>query len=118
MSRTARTLSYAGDPTAPGIMYSIFARVGGPDSSPVQADTMLRIDSGNVIGDNFWLWRADHTVSGAVKNGANPSAHGAIITGDDVTLYGLAVEHTLQDLVQWSGDRGTTIFFQSELPCM
>ena len=30
--------------------------------------------------------------------------------------YGLAVEHALGDLVQWSGERGRTYFFQSELP--
>ena len=27
----------------------------------VQVDTMVRILSGNVIGDNLWLWRADHS---------------------------------------------------------
>lgn len=32
-------------------------------------------------------------------------------------MYGLAVEHTLEDLVQWSGNNGQTFFFQSELPC-
>jgi len=31
-------------------------------------------------------------------------------------MYGLAVEHTLGDLTQWSGERGRTYFYQSELP--
>jgi len=31
-------------------------------------------------------------------------------------MYGLAVEHTLHDLVQWSGQAGETYFFQAELP--
>jgi hypothetical protein len=41
---------------------------------------------------------------------------GLEVNGDDVTMYGLAVEHTLQDQVQWNGDRGSTYFFQSEMP--
>jgi len=27
-----------------------------------------------------------------------------VVNGDDVTMYGLAAEHTLQDIVQWNGD--------------
>lgn len=33
-----------------------------------------------------------------------------------MTAYGLAVEHTLGDLTQWSGEAGETYFYQSELP--
>jgi hypothetical protein len=107
---------YAGDSTNPGIIQDVFARVGGPDAYPVQADVMLELNSGNVLVDNTWLWRADHTVSGLVKDAANPCQHGLVVKGDDVTMYGLAVEHTLDDLVVWSGQRGATYFFQSELP--
>jgi hypothetical protein len=38
------------------------------------------------------------------------------VRGDDVTLYGAAVEHTLGDLLLWEGERGATYFYQSELP--
>jgi len=31
-------------------------------------------------------------------------------------MYGLAVEHTRKDLTVWSGERGKTYFYQSELP--
>ena len=31
-------------------------------------------------------------------------------------MYGLAAEHTLQDIVQWNGVRGATFFFQAEFP--
>ena len=31
-------------------------------------------------------------------------------------MYGLAAEHTLKDIVKWSGERGATFFFQAELP--
>ena len=41
--------------------------------------------------------------------------NGLVVTADDVIMYGLAVEHTEQDLVQWSGERGRTYFYQSEV---
>jgi len=92
-------------------------RSGGPEAEGVQADSMLKIQSGNVIGDNLWLWRADHTIDGVgIVDSNNPVKNGAIINGDDVTMYGLMVEHTVEDLVQWNGERGTTFFMQSELP--
>jgi len=69
-----------------------------------------------VIGDNLWLWRADHHVAGLVMDSMNPCDHGLVVDGDHVTMYGLAVEHTLKDLTQWSGDHGRTYFYQSELP--
>jgi hypothetical protein len=31
-------------------------------------------------------------------------------------MYGLAAEHTLRDIVLWSGERGASYFFQAELP--
>lgn len=77
---------------------------------------MLEINSGHVIGDDIWLWRADHTEGGDVKGAAFPCQNGLVVNGDDVIMYGLAVEHTLQDLVLWNGERGRTYFFQGELP--
>ena len=111
--------SYAGDPASPGVLSDVFARVGGPNDqtiSQVQAASMLEINSSHVIGDNLWLWRADHSVSGQVKDGENPCTNGLRVFGDDVTMYGLAVEHTLEDLTQWYGERGRSYFYQSELP--
>ena len=62
---------YAGDPSKPVVLSDVFARVGGPDTYPVQADAMVVVNAGNVLGDNLWLWRADHTVSGLVYNGVS-----------------------------------------------
>jgi len=110
---------YRGDPRNPGVLHDIFARVGGTTNQAVvqvAARAMVRVSAGNVIGDNVWLWRADHGVGGLVRNGDNPCDHGLVVTGSHVTMYGLAVEHALQDLVQWSGDAGETYFFQSEFP--
>ena len=33
---------------------------------------MLQINSGNVIIDDVWLWRADHSNTGLVKDRKNP----------------------------------------------
>ena len=101
--------SHAGTVFNPSFMHDVFCRVGGPDGTegdPVAADVMVEVNSGFVIGDNMWFWRADHTVEGESDKRFNPVNHGLLVRGNDVTMYGLAVEHTLQDLVQWSGERG------------
>lgn len=106
-----------GEGVNPGFLHDIFLRVGGPAQPTVaQAEVMLQINSGFVVGDNLWLWRADHNSAGAVTGGANPCQVGLVVNGNDVTMYGLAVEHMLQDLVRWNGERGATYFFQAELP--
>lgn len=110
---------HRGNAQNPGFLQDVFARVGGtnnPAVIEVSAKVMVRIGSGNVVGDNLWLWRADHGVTGIITGGANPCDTGLEVTGDNVTMYGLAVEHTLQDLVKWSGDGGATYFYQSEFP--
>ena len=110
---------HAGDGAHPGFLHDVFARVGGPDgtiSSPVAANAMLHIRSGHVIGDNMWLWRADHAIGGPIIYSSNRCANGLLVDGDDVTMYGLAVEHAEEDLTVWSGERGRTYFYQSELP--
>lgn len=103
-----------------GFMHDIFVRVGGPSvegGAQVAAKNMVRIDSSGVVGDNLWLWRADHVEGGGiVKNGDNPCDTALVVNGDDVIMYGLAAEHTLKDVVQWNGDRGASFFFQAELP--
>lgn len=105
-----------GNPKNPGFLHDIFARIGGPDRTPVRADVMVTIHSGNVVGDNFWLWRADHSVDGLVFASENPCKNALVVEGDDVTMYGLAVEHALEDNVIWAGERGRTYFFQCEYP--
>lgn len=111
--------NFSADSSNPVVLSDLFARVGGPDGADgvAAADIMVAIYNGNVIGDNFWLWRADHTAGGApVMDGQFPCQHAVKVEGDDVSIYGLAVEHTLQDLAVWNGDNGNVYFFQSELP--
>jgi len=105
-----------------GFLYDCFARVGGPADpsiNPVTADIMLQINSANVVCDNLWLWRADHwsTVNGVdheVMNSQNPCKVAMQVNGDNVVAYGLAAEHTLQDVTQWRGNRDQVYFYQSE----
>ncbi len=105
-------------------LYDIFARVGGPADpsvNPVAAKTMVEINQDNVIIDNAWLWRADHWsvvngVDNPVKNGDNPCDTGLLVNGDNAITYGLAVEHTLKDLVVWHGENGRAFFYQAEYP--
>ena len=106
-----------GGPSAsdPGVLSDVFVRVGGPYAYATQARIMAHIRASHVIGDNVWLWRADHTAGGAaVSGGANPCETALVVDGDDVTMHGLAAEHTLRDLVVWNGERGATYMFQAE----
>jgi hypothetical protein len=100
-------------------MSDVFARVGGPKNQyvePAMVNIMVAIRSGNVIIDGTWLWRADHDVTGNVVDSNNPVATGLEVNGDNVITYGLMVEHTLGNMVQWFGEHGTVWFYQSELP--
>ncbi len=65
-------------------------------------------------GDNLWLWRADHgTGVGWTKNVSNS---GLVVNGNNVTIYGLFVEHHEQYQTVWNGNWGRVYFYQSELP--
>ena len=47
---------------------------------------MVHVRSGHVVGDNLWLWRADHAVGGAVTLTGNACDNGLVIDGNDVTM--------------------------------
>jgi hypothetical protein len=100
---------------APTVLHDVFFRVGG--AAPGQVQTALRIHAHDTIVDHTWIWRADHgTGVGWETAGGNPSAHGLVVTGEDVTIYGLFVEHFQQAQVVWRGNGGRVYFFQSEIP--
>eukprot|EP00494_Astrolonche_serrata_P003127 UN03133 len=108
----------SGSQSNPMIIYDVSARVGGPNKAGMEAraDVMVEINSDWVILDNVWLWRADHTAGGLVKNGGNPCYHGLVVNGDNVHAYGLFAEHSLKEQVVWNGNNGYNAFFQSEMP--
>jgi hypothetical protein len=96
----------------PITLHDVFFRVGGAGVG--RAQTNLRINSNDVIVDHTWIWRADHEEG--VGWTSNTSANGLVVNGDDVTVYGLFVEHHQQFQVLWNGNGGRTYFYQSEIP--
>jgi len=101
------------------ILSDLFTRVGGPHdqhTEQARADVQLLVTGDGVILDNSWLWRADHTISGNVKNGDCPSYTALQVDGSDFVAYGLKSEHTLRDLSVFNGENAKVYFYQSELP--
>ncbi len=97
---------------APTFLYDIFCRAGGASAGSV--DCMVTIHSNDVVGDNLWLWRADHG-AGASWN-VNKNKNGLLVNGNNVTLYGLFVEHSQEYQTIWNGNGGRVYFYQSEMP--
>jgi hypothetical protein len=106
--------SRGGTATDPDTIQDVFFRIGGAESTPVSADVSLLDNADNSIIDDVWAWRADH--GNDVGWTANVGDTGLVVTGNGVTAYGLAVEHYQKNEVVWSGQGGTDIFFQNELP--
>ena len=98
----------------PDVVQDVFFRIGGAETTPVSATVSLLDNADNSIIDDVWAWRADH--GNDVGWTENTAATGVVVTGDDVTAYGLAVEHYQKYEVVWSGQGGTDVFFQNELP--
>ena len=103
---------------APTLLADLFFRVGG--AAVGRAETCLEINSGHVIGDHLWIWRADHgdRAGDRVHVGwaESPGEQGLVVNGDDVTMTGLFVEHFRRYNTVWNGERGRTFFYQNELP--
>lgn len=93
-------------------LHDVFFRVGGAGVGSVVAN--LTINSNDTIVDHTWIWRADH--GAGVGWDKNLSANGLVVNGNDVTAYGLFVEHHQQYQVLWNGNGGRTYFYQSEIP--
>ena len=115
----SKTLLSLGDTTHsgrhaenPAELFDLFFRVGGDAAGKVE--TALAISSSDVIADDLWIWRADHGSGVGWK--INEAARGLIVSGDDVTIYGLAVEHFQSFQTSWNGERGRVYFYQSEEP--
>lgn len=96
----------------PTSLHDIYCRIGGAVEG--QAETAVTIHSNHVIGDHFWLWRADHGIGTAWGSGQNK--HGLVVYGDHVAIYGLFNEHFQHYQTLWNGEYGSTYFYQSEIP--
>ena len=96
----------------PTTLHDVFFRVGGAGVGSTKVN--LLINSNNTIIDHTWIWRADH--GKGVGWTSNLSNNGLVVNGEDVTAYGLFVEHHQQFQVLWNGNDGRTFFYQSEIP--
>ncbi|MEU6366964.1 RICIN domain-containing protein [Streptomyces sp. NPDC046931] len=101
--------SHATDPTS---LHDVYFRVGGAGVG--KATASLVVNSRNVIGDHMWIWRADH--GSGVGWTSNTADTGLVVNGDDVTMYGLFVEHFQKYQTVWNGNGGRTYFYQNEMP--
>ncbi len=93
-------------------LHDVFFRVGGAGAGRTRVN--LEVNSNDTLIDHTWIWRADH--GSGVGWDVNPSANGLVVNGNDVTAYGLFVEHQQQFQVLWNGNGGRTYFYQSEIP--
>lgn len=96
----------------PSWFSDVYVRVGG--YSVGSCEKGIVINSNNVIGDHFWLWRADHG-AGAKWDGSKCDT-GLEVNGDNVNIYGLFCEHFQKHQTLWNGENGKMYFYQSELP--
>jgi len=108
----ARAHNQWSDPADPTSLHDVFFRIGG--AAVGKATTTLIVNADNAILDHIWAWRADH--GDGVGWTENTADTGVIINGDDVTAYGMFVEHYQKYELIWNGENGKNIFFQNEMP--
>ncbi|WP_379135839.1 discoidin domain-containing protein [Paenibacillus sp. sgz500958] len=106
---TGSAASHAANPTS---LHDLTFRTGGATAG--KNDVSLKINSNHVIGDHFWIWRADHGAGAAWTN--NVSKNGLVVNGNNVTIYGLFNEHHNEYQTLWNGNFGRLYFYQSEIP--
>ncbi|MGW2954880.1 ricin-type beta-trefoil lectin domain protein [Streptomyces eurythermus] len=103
--------SHAANPVT---LNDVFFRIGG--ATVGKATQSLVVNTSDTIIDHTWIWRADHGNGGTVGWNTNTADTGLVVNGQNVTAYGLFVEHFQKTQVIWNGNGGRTYFFQNELP--
>jgi hypothetical protein len=98
-----------GEPVA---LHDVFFRIGGAQAG--RATTSLVVNTHGTLLDDVWAWRADH--GNGVGWDVNTADTGVVVNGDDVTAYGLFVEHYQKTETLWRGERGQLVFYQNEMP--
>ena len=98
----------------PTLLADLFFRIGGFKPWDVNVSVALKINSNDVIGDHFWIWRADH--GDGVGWDHNTCNNGIVVEGNYVTVYGLHNEHFQQYQALWKGEDGRCYFLQCETP--
>jgi hypothetical protein len=105
--------SKAGRASDPITVDDVFFRIGGATAGSV--NTAFINDSDYAILDDVWVWRADHGAGAGTWTG-DRAATGVIDNGDNVTSYGLFVEHFQKTETVWNGQDGFLLFYQNENP--
>ncbi|EMR66663.1 putative coagulation factor 5 8 type domain protein [Eutypa lata UCREL1] len=101
--------SHASNPT---FLFDLTVRSGG--ATPGRNDTGITINSNDVVGDQLWLWRADHGHWASWDT--NRTKNGIVVNGSNVIIYGLFNEHHQEYQTLWNGNDGRVYFYQSEIP--
>jgi len=96
----------------PTFCHDIFCRVGGAGVG--KATISVSINSNDVIGDHFWIWRADHGRGAGWSS--NTTKNGLVVNGNNVMIFGLFVEHYHEYQTLWQGNGGRVYFYQNEFP--
>ena len=104
--------SHASHARNPIFLHDVFFRDGG--AAVGRAKVNLVVNANDTVIDHTWIWRADH--GAGVGWTSNVSDNGLVVNGNNVTAYGLFVEHHEQFQVLWKGEHGRTYFYQSEIP--
>lgn len=100
----------------PIVLSDMFFRIGGFLPQKTHVDTALEVNSNDVVGDHFWIWRADHGVKGSVGWDVNTADYGLVVNGSNMTIYGLFNEHFQKYQTLWKGENGLVYFYQCETP--
>ena len=80
-SRSARAEAPRATPRTPPPCTTCSSASAGPRLG--KATVSIRINSNDVIGDHFWIWRADHGTG--VGWTSNTAANGLVVNGNNVT---------------------------------
>ena len=87
------------DPTA---LQDVFFRIGGAARRARRRRASSSTATTSIL-DDIWAWRADH--GNGVGWTVNTADTGVVVNGDNVTAYGLFVEHYQKYEVIWNGER-------------
>ncbi len=95
----------------PCVLQDVICRVGGTGTEGTTEQCIV-VNSNNTIIDQTWIWRADH--GDHVGWNENTADSGLVVNGDNVSCYGLFVEHFQKYDIIWRGEYGKTYFLQNE----
>ncbi|EDV19038.1 uncharacterized protein TRIADDRAFT_62513 [Trichoplax adhaerens] len=109
----------SGISTNPVVLQDVYCRIAHikPEQIASSAYSCVKVNADYTIGENLWLWRADHDAKfiNVLANAAK-APYGLIVHGNNVKMYGLFVEHFLNYQTVWFGKNGQVNFYQSEIP--